>query len=112
MNGYIILNARARSNSKSVDRISVFFDGSSAIAFNLEKAIDIGALRHVEQLFEDLMRFTNSKQDEDPTWGFSDNVGMKGINNSLKLLILNILPKTINKELEKILYFNVKNISK
>jgi hypothetical protein len=65
----------------------------------------------VEQLFGDIFRYAETQNGEDPTWGFSDQTGVRLASSAFKQMLLSLLPKGISEEARKAFYFAVADIS-
>jgi hypothetical protein len=64
---------------------------------------EIGAITSFTSFFEDIIRYVEHADGEDPTWGFSD----AQIPNALKHLVLSLLPKNLGTEAERAAHFAV-----
>src|SRR5438309_1397761 len=54
----------------------------------LKQMKDIGAINSVTSFFEDIVRYAEHADGEDPTWGFSDAQGAKLAGSALRRFIL------------------------
>jgi len=61
--------------------------------------------------FEDIFKYAEKQNGEDPTWGFSDQLGISHSGSALKRLIFSLLPKDIGKEAEKLEHFAIRDIA-
>jgi hypothetical protein len=52
-------------------------DFTSAIACDLDRMMRDGAIQSVRRFFEDTFQFAETAQTADPTWGFSDEQGLR-----------------------------------
>lgn len=87
-------------------------DFSSAISINLDKARSEKAINSVETFFENIFRYAEKQSGLDPTWGFSDQLGLKIAGSALKNVVLSILPKSLSGEARKAFHFTVKDINR
>lgn len=88
-----------------------FLDFSSSIVCNLLLMNKENVIRSVPNLFEDIFRFVETQSGYDPTWNFSDAIGLKTSGLALKKLVLSLLPKDIGKGIENVSHFAVKDLS-
>lgn len=68
-------------------------DFTTAITFTLESVAKSGLFAGVNGFFEELIRFCESFEGENPTWAFSDLMGAKHTRSVLIQLLLKLLPK-------------------
>ena len=73
----------------------------------LKQMKDIGAINSVTSFFEDIVRYAEHADGEDPTWGFSDAQGAKLAGSALRRFILALLPKDLGKDAERAAHFAV-----
>jgi hypothetical protein len=92
------------------ERGGAFLDFSSAIAINLDDAKRIGAIDTVEMFFEKIFRYAETQSGDDPTWGFSDQAGLRAAGSALIALVLSLLPASIQQEITKTAKFCVSDI--
>jgi|SRR2546427_6281100 len=86
-------------------------DLSSAICANLSEMKRIGAIPNVEAFFESIFRYAEKPDNVDPTWGFSDKVGIEVAGSAFKSLIISLLPKSLREDVKKAAHFAVRDIS-
>jgi hypothetical protein len=67
----------------------------------LKQMKDIGAINSVTSFFEDIVRYAEHADGEDPTWGFSDAQGARLAGSALRRFILALLPKDLGKDAER-----------
>lgn len=72
-------------------------DWSSAIYCDLDQMKRDNAITSVRRFFEDIFRFVDSYEGDDPVWGFSDKQGIANAGSALQRIILSLLPKNIGK---------------
>ena len=80
------------------------------IACHLDEMIRDQAITSVSAFVEKIVTFTENYQGNDPTWGFSDSMGLKTSMSSLKRFILSLLPKDLGKEVKRACHFAVRDI--
>ena len=103
----ILTNAKLDRSSKLVQ-----LDFTSTIVCNLVRMKHDSAISTVGSFFEKIFRYAERQDGNDPTWGFSDYVGLKSAGDSLIQLILSFLPKGLENDLKKICHFAIKDVSK
>jgi hypothetical protein len=81
-------------------KYAVLADFSTCIRVDLQKARSLGAVQSVAELIGQLARFCESSQSDDPTWGFSDSVGLRVAGSSLWQVIVGLLPKGLQSGAE------------
>jgi len=77
------------------------------VQYKLKQMKDIGAINSVTSFFEDVVRYAEHADGEDPTWGFSDAQGAKLAGSALRRFILALLPKDLGKDAERAAHFAV-----
>jgi hypothetical protein len=82
----------------------------SSISLNLASMINCKTISSVMELFENLFKHTAQQEGNNPTWGFSDKIGIDHIKDAIKRLVLSCLPKGIDSDLLKIEQYAVKDI--
>jgi hypothetical protein len=102
----ILANAHYDSSSESAS-----VDFRQAIVIDLDAAIQEKAITDVDHLFEDIVRYTEGQQGDDPTWGFSDRMGLKTARRALKQLLLSILPQAVRTDGGTAFHFYVRNLT-
>ena len=85
----------------------VHIDLKHRVQCKLKQMKDIGAINSVTSFFEDIVRYAEHADGEDPTWGFSDAQGVKLAGSALRRFILALLPKDLGKEAERAAHFAV-----
>jgi len=103
----IILNAKCSEKDNAV-----LLDFSCCVAININDVIRVGAIPSTMNLFEVIFRYAESQKGDDPTWGLSDKMGVESTKDGLKNILLNLIPRGIGKEIEKVRKMAVINISK
>ena len=86
-------------------------DFKSAIACDLDKMIRDGAIQSVRRFFESVFQFTDSSDGKDPTWGFSDQQGIRVGGSALKRLLLSLLPRKLADDYSKAEHFVIRDLS-
>lgn len=87
-------------------------DFSTAIVCNLEIMSKDGAFTSVRAFFNDLFNYAKKQSAENPTWGLSDDRGIKVSKSALKDAILSLLPKSLKESYKKAEHYAVINIEK
>jgi hypothetical protein len=85
---------------------------SGVVAITLERALAAKAIPSVAGLLGEILRFTEAYVGDDPTWGFSDQQGLKCAGSALKQLLLSLLPKWLKGDAEKAKHFVVTDVSR
>ena len=80
-----------------------YLDLDRRVQCKLQPMKDVGAITSVPSFVENIIRYSERADDQDPTWGFSD----AQVPNSLKRLVLALVPKNLSKEAERIAHFAV-----
>lgn len=101
----ILLTARKDNNGEAS------LDYGSAIVCNLEAMSQVKAFTSVRAFFTDVFRFAKNNSDSDPTWGLSDNRGIKLGASALKEAVLSVLPKALSDAYSRGKHFAVKSIA-
>jgi hypothetical protein len=104
-----LILANARYDAK---RDSAFVDFSSALSITLEKLEYDGALSNAGMLFERILAYAETCKADDPTWGFSDAMGMNVAGSALKNLFISILPAPLRKNAAVAFNFTSKDMGK
>ena len=112
--GYKNIIARQSQPASYFDPSKYFaeFDFSSSIICNLDKMVAQKAIDNVEIFFEEIFRFAEESNDDDPTWGFSDRKGISVAGSVLRRIVLSLLPKKLGEDIEKIGNFAILDLSK
>ena len=87
-------------------------DFSTAIVCNLEVMSKDGAFSSVRAFFNDLFNYAKKQSTINPTWGLSDDRGLKVGKSALKDAILSLLPKNLKESYKKAEHYAVVNIEK
>lgn len=67
----------------------------------------IGAIKEVHKFFEDIFKYAENAKLDDPTWGFSDSMGLTTGWEGLVNVLLSLFPKNIGGELKRVGAFRV-----
>ena len=94
------------------DRKIATIDFSSSIVCKLDEMKATGAIPSVEPFFEQIARFAEEFTGDDPTWGFSDQLGVGVAQSALKRVVLSLLPKGLGGDVQKAMQMAVVDISK
>jgi hypothetical protein len=93
------------------DERSASLDFGTSIVCDLERMIRDGAIHSCRRFFEDVCRFAEEVQAPDPTWGFSDEMGVRTAGSALKRVILSLLPKEIGGDYRRAEHFVIRDVS-
>jgi hypothetical protein len=93
-------------------RKSAYLDFRSAIVCHLEEMKNDGAINSSSSFFEDIFRYAEKADGNDPTWEFSDSRGLAVAGSALKRFILYLLPKDLGKEFKRLEHFAIEDISR
>jgi hypothetical protein len=102
----LLMNARFNDISKTAS-----LDFTSAIACDLDRMMKDGAIQGARRFFEDIFHFAETVQTLDPTWGFSDEQGLRTAGSALKRVVLSLLPKHLGDDYRRAEHFAVRDIS-
>ncbi len=106
--GVELVLANARYDAKAH---SAMIDFDSAIVVDLDRAKKIEAFTTVEHFFEGIIRYAEDSTGDDPTWGFSDQMGKKVAGSALRSLILWLLPEAVRADAERATHFVVRDLA-
>ena len=70
--------------------------------------VKLGAIISVEVFFGKIFQHAEDASGQDAIWGFSDRKGLR----SLRHFVLSLLPKNLGSEIEKAVYFAVRDLRK
>ena len=96
----ILVDASWRNGRRRID-----LDFSHALAVDLAKAREDGAITSIERFFEQIFRFAAKAPDTDPTRGFSTSSTLAAGRNSFIDVVLSLLPRGIGAEVKKAPHF-------
>jgi len=102
----LITNARFDPDSDSVS-----LDFSSTVCCRLENMLKDKAIPSVGGLFQKIFSFAESQSGDDPTWGFSDDQGVKAAGSALKEFVLSLIPEWLRGEYQKAAHFTITNVA-
>jgi len=102
----ILINANLHPDQKTVN-----LNFEEAIACNLSEMKRKNTIPSIMGFFETIFKYADEQNGKDPTWGFSDCMGLHGAQSALKGLILGLLPKDLGKDVERLSHFAIKDIS-
>lgn len=86
-------------------------DFKSAIVCDLDKMIRDGAIHSVRRFFESMCQFTEASDGKDPTWGFSDQQGIRTGGSALKRVLLSLLPRNLGDDYTRAEHFVIRDLS-
>jgi hypothetical protein len=92
-------------------RSKATLDFKTAIVCQLETMKRDEAFVSVGQFFEQIFRFAESFEGDDPTWGFSDREGVAIAGSALKRFIYSLLPKSLSKDATRAEHFSVRDLA-
>ena len=78
---------------------------------NLDELKRVEAISSTMKLFENIFRYAENQNPNDPTWGLSDSLGIDRSKSALRDIVLSFLPKDMGKEAKKIAQFAVSDVS-
>jgi hypothetical protein len=102
----LLMNAKFNNTSRTAS-----LDFTSGIACDLDRMVKDGAIQSVRRFFEDIFRFAETAQTVDPTWGFSDQQGLRTAGSALKRVVLSLLPKHLGDDYKRAEHFAIRDIS-
>lgn len=102
----LLMNGR-RGN----DEESAYLDFSSAVVCDLERMKQDGAIHSVRRFLEGVFRFAESVTEPDPTWGFSDEMGVWTARSALTRVILSLLPNYLSDVYREAEHFTICDLS-
>jgi hypothetical protein len=70
-----------------------------------------GAIQSVRRFFEHIFQFAEAAQMPDPTWGFSDQQGLRTAGSALKRVVLSLLPRDLGDDYKRAEHFAIRDIS-
>jgi hypothetical protein len=82
-----------------------YIDFDSMIACNLEEMVKIGAIRTVRGFFDKIFEYAEKAPKNDPTWGFSDKMGLQKISEALISFVASLLPGDLENKIRRIAVF-------
>jgi hypothetical protein len=101
-----MMNAEFKESPKKAS-----LDFTSAIACDLDRMVKDQAIQSVRRFFEDIFKFAETGQAADPTWGFSDEQGLRVGGSALRRLVLSLLPRHLGDDYKRAEHFAIRNIS-
>jgi hypothetical protein len=87
-------------------------DFRTAIVCQLDAMKKDNAIAGIEQFFEAIFRFAELSANEDPTWGFSDQLGVALGSSALKRMAMSLLPRKLDDSCRQIAHLAVTDIAK
>jgi hypothetical protein len=107
--GVELLLFNATRNRKTGD---VSLEFNTAIAVDLLQLQELKPYEPVASLIGRLANYCDQYDGDDPTWGFSDKIGMHTAGSSLWNLILSLLPECLRNDIGKARQFVTQDLSK
>jgi len=83
-----------------------------AVQIDLQKARTIGRIQQVAQIIGSMANYCESHPGDDPTWGFSDSMGLSIGRSSLWHLLLSFLPEGVRSDADTARLFVTVNLKK
>jgi len=103
----LLTNARLDEDEKKVR-----LDFATSVICPLQELLRIEAITSVPEFFEEIFRYAEKQDRNDPTWGLGDSLGFDKAGSVLKAVVLSLLPKGIGKEAERLVHLAAQDISK
>jgi hypothetical protein len=103
----LLLNAIRNSNTGEAS-----LDFHSAISVDLQKARDLKSLDSVAALIGRLANYCEQYRGDDPTWGFSDQMGVDTARSALWNLLVGLLPEGLRKDATTARLFVTQDLTK
>lgn len=101
----LIMNARTKHGFAAIDYKSV-------VCCQIDEMIRLGALSSLEKFFEKIVRHVEEYDGTDPTWGFSDRMGISTGMSALKRFVLSLLPGDLSQDIQHAAHFAVRDLAK
>lgn len=92
--------------------VSAELDFSCAIACDLVRMKEDGAIVNVEAFFEQIFQYVEHRASENPVWEFSDAAGLRVTRSAIWNLVISLFPKALQKGAKQARYYAVTNIAK
>lgn len=89
-----------------------YLDFTSVIAVNLEEVKRDASLPSVFTIFEGICRYAERSNGQDPTWGFSDQLGGRLAGEAFKEVLVFALPEALRDRTRQAFQFAAKDISR
>jgi hypothetical protein len=93
------------------DRKKVRLGFATSVICPLPEMLRIEAITSVPEFFEEIFRYAEKQDRNDPTWGLGDSPGFDQAGSILKAVVLSLLPKGIGKEAENLVHLAAQDIS-
>lgn len=103
----ILLNATISESSHDIA-----LDWSSAVCCDLERMKKDKAIESTRRFFEDIFRFVDEYEGENPVWDLSDEHVFIKAKSGLKRLILSVLPRPLRELYSEAKHLVVRDISR
>jgi hypothetical protein len=103
----LLTNARLDEDEKKVR-----LDFATSVICPLPEMLRIEAITSIPEFFEEIFRYVEKQDRNDPTWGLSDSPGFDQAGSILKAVVLSLLPKGVGKEAEKLVHLAAQDMSK
>ena len=85
-------------------------DFNSAVVCDLEQMKRDGAITSVPRFFEQIFRYAQQAPADDPTWGFSDKMGLHVAGGAIKRVVLSLLPRKLDEDYRRAEHFAVRDV--
>lgn len=103
----LLTNARLDEDEKKVR-----LDFATSVICPLPEMLRIQAITSVSEFFEEIFRYAEKQDRNDPTWGLGDSPGFDKAGSILKAVVLSLLPKGTGNEAEKLVRLAAQDIGK
>jgi len=92
-------------------RRGIGLDFSAALVLHLDQIDELTTTPTISQLFESIFQYAENQNDDNPTWGFSDSLGIKIVKRGLWDFIVGLLPVGARRAAKAARNVAVKNIA-
>jgi len=103
----LLTNARLDEDEKKVR-----LDFATSVICPLPEMLRIKAITSIPEFLEEIFRYAEKQDRNDPTWGLSDTPGFDKSGSILKAVVLSLLPDGVGKEAEKLVHLAAPDISR
>jgi hypothetical protein len=104
-NDLVLANARYDENKRLP-----YIDMENAICMTLEEVQRSGDVPEIGMILENIFRYAENPQPNDPVWGFSDELGKKIGSTALRKLFVSFLPKSLQKSADHAFHYAVRDL--
>lgn len=100
----------ATSRQRCFDQAEIDF--SSAMLVTLDGLKKSSDLQSVSRFFEEVFRYAEGQQSDDPSYALSDHLGIRIVKKGICHSLLQLVPKFLRSDVETAKNFAVRDISK